>query len=226
PSEVLTRRPGARRGDLEPTDDPKTALTAVMGATGGVDLPLIASLLGTTPEEARRRLGTEVFDNPVTKKLEHAGAYLSGPVRVKLEQARKAAATDPTYAVNVAALEAVQPPPKRLGQFTAQLGAHWIPAHLVQGFLREYLGDPTLQVSHNERYGWTLAAGKVPDAVNALKGTERRSAVHIAKALLGRASMVVHTLDGDGVDEDATRAMRYKADAMRSAFEDYCTATT
>lgn len=226
PSEVLTRRPGARRGDLEPTDDPTTALTAVMGATGGVDLPLIASLLGTTREEARRRLGTEVFDNPVTKKLEHAGAYLSGPVRVKLEQAREAAATDPKYAVNVAALEAVLPPPKRLGQFTAQLGAHWIPASLVQGFLREYLGDPTLQVSHNERYGWSLAAGKVPDAINALKGTERRSAVHIAKALLGRASMVVNSLDGDGVDEDATRAMRYKADAMRSAFEDYCTAST
>jgi N12 class adenine-specific DNA methylase len=225
-SEVLTRRPGARRGDLEPTDDPKTALTAVMGATGGVDLPLIASLLGTTPDEARRRLGTEVFDNPVTKKLEHAGAYLSGPVRQKLDQAREAAATDPTYAVNVAALEAAQPPPKRLGQFTAQLGAHWIPAPLVQGFLREYLGDPTLQISHNERYGWSLASGKVPDAINALKGTERRSAVHIAKALLGRASMVVNQLDGVGVDEDATRAMRYKADAMRSAFEEYCTAST
>lgn len=226
PSEVLTRRPGARRGDLEPTDDPKTALTAVMGATGRVDLPLIASLLGTTAEEARLRLGTEVFDNPVTKKLEHAGAYLSGAVREKLERAREAAATDPKYAVNVAALDVVQPPPKRLGQFTAQLGAHWIPAPLVQGFLREYLGDPTLQVSHNERYGWSLAAGKVPDAINALKGTERRSAVHIAKALLGRASMVVNLLDGSGVDEDATRAMRYKADAMRSAFEEYCTAST
>ncbi|MEU0287457.1 hypothetical protein [Streptomyces sp. NPDC006147] len=225
-SEVLTRRPGARRGDLEPTDDPKTALTAVMGATGRVDLPLIASLLGTTADEARARLGTEVFDNPVTKKLEHAGAYLSGAVREKLERAREAATTDPRYAVNVAALEVVQPPPKRLGQFTAQLGAHWIPAPLVQGFLREYLGDPTLQVSHNERYGWSLAAGKVPDAINALKGTERRSAVHIAKALLGRASMVVNRLDGDGVDEDATRAMRYKADAMRSAFEEFCTAST
>ncbi|MFJ6709244.1 MULTISPECIES: hypothetical protein [unclassified Streptomyces] len=225
-SEVLTRRPGARRGDLEPTDDPKTALTAVMGATGRVDLPLIASLLGTTADEARARLGTEVFDNPITKKLEHAGAYLSGAVREKLERAREAATTDPKYAVNVAALEVVQPPPKRLGQFTAQLGAHWIPAPLVQGFLREYLGDPTLQVSHNERYGWSLAAGKVPDAINALKGTERRSAVHIAKALLGRASMVVNRLDGDGVDEDATRAMRYKAEAMRSAFEEFCTAST
>ncbi|WP_331756605.1 hypothetical protein [Streptomyces sp. NBC_01568] len=226
PSEVLTRRPGARRGDLEPTDDPKTALTAVMGATGGVDLPLIASLLNTTPEEARRRLGTEVFDNPVTGKPEHASAYLSGAVRQKLDQAREAAASDPTYAVNVAALEAALPPDKRLGQFSAQLGAHWIPAPLVQGFLREYLGDPTLQISHNERYGWTLAAGKVPDAINALKGTERRSAVHIAKALLGKASMVVDHLEGSGVDEDATRAMRYKADAMRSAFEEYCTAST
>ena len=226
PSEVLSRRPGARRGDLEPTNDPKTALAAVMGATGRVDLPLIASLLGTTPEQARQQLGTQVFDNPVTKTLEHAGAYLSGPVRQKLDTAREAAATDPTYAVNVAALEAVQPPPKRLGQFTAQLGAHWVPPVLVQGFLREYLGDPTLQISHNERYGWSLAAGKVPDAINALKGTERRSAVHIAKALLGRGSMVVGTLDGSGVDEDATRAMRYKADAMRSAFEEYCTAST
>ncbi|MFF6903368.1 hypothetical protein [Streptomyces hydrogenans] len=225
-SEVLTRRPGTRRGNLEPTDDPKTALTAVMGATGRVDLPLIASLLGTTTDEARARLGTEVFDNPVTKKLEHAGKYLSGAVREKLEQAREAAATDPKYAVNVAALEVVQPPPKRLGQFTAQLGAHWIPAPLVQGFLREYLGDPTLQVSHNERYGWSLAAGKVPDAINALKGTERRSAVHIAKALLGRASTVVNLLDDSGVDEDATRAMRHKADAMRSAFEEFCTAST
>ena len=225
-SEVLTRRPGARRGDLVPTDDPKTALSAVMGATGRVDLPLIASLLRTTPEDARRKLGTEVFDNPVTKQLEHASAYLSGAVRQKLDDAMAAAATDPTYAVNVAALQAVQPTPKRLGQFTAQLGAHWLPADLVQGFLREYLGDPTLQVSHNELFGWSLATGKVPDAVNALRGTDRRSAVQIARALLGRGSMVVNDLDGNGVDEDATRALRYKADAMRSAFEEYCTATT
>ncbi|MEU2098646.1 hypothetical protein [Streptomyces globisporus] len=226
PSEVLVRRPGTLRGELKPTSDPKTALMAVMGATGRVDLPMIANLLGTTTDDARLRLGTEVFDNPVTGKLEHAGAYLSGAVRTKLEQARTAAATDPTYAVNVAALEVAQPAQKVLGQFTAKLGAHWIPAPLVQGFLREYLGDPTLQVSHNERYGWSLAAGKVPDAVNALKGTARRPALHIAKALLGRASMAVNLLDGSGVDEDATRAMRYKADAMRSAFEEYCTAST
>ncbi|MER6757618.1 helicase-related protein [Micromonospora echinofusca] len=229
-SEVLTRRPGTRSGRLEHTDDPKTALTAVMGATGQVDLVRIAELLGTTPDEARRRLGTEVFDNPVTGRLEHAGIYLSGAVRLKLDEARTAAASDPAYAVNVAALETVQPREKRIGQFTPQLGAHWIPAPLVQGFLRQYLGDPTLRVDHNERYGWSLYAGKVPDAINALKGTERRSAVHIARAILGRGSLVVENAVSVGdkvvheVDEDASRAARQKADAMRSAFEEYLTA--
>ena len=228
-SEVLTRRPGARSGKLERTDDPKAALTAVMGATGQVDLNRIAELLGTDPVEARRRLGNEVFDNPVTGKLEHAGTYLSGAVRRKLDEARAAAAADPAYAVNVAALEMVQPREKRIGQFTPQLGAHWIPAPLVQDFLRQYLGDPTLRVDHNDRYGWSLYAGKIPDAVNALKGTDRRSALHIARALLGHGSLAVMDVIEVGdkfvreVNEDASRAARQKADAMRSAFEEYLT---
>jgi N12 class adenine-specific DNA methylase len=230
PSEVLTQRPGTRRGKLERTDDPKAALTAVVGATGRVDLQRIADLLATSPDEARRLLGTEVFDNPATGKLEHAGAYLSGAVRRKLDEARAAASKDPAYAVNVAALEAVQPREKRIGEFTPQLGAHWIPPSLVQGFLREYLGDPTLQVLHNDRFGWTVHAGQVPEAVNALKGTGRRSALQIARAALGYGSLVVEDAVERGdkivrvVDEDASRAVRQKADVMRSAFEEYLTA--
>lgn len=229
-SEVLARRPGTRRLHLGHTDDPKVALTAVMGETGRVDLARVAELLGTDPEQARRRLGTEVFDDPVTGRPEHASAYLSGAVRRKLDEARTAAAADPTYAVNVAALEWVQPPQKVLGQFTPQLGAHWIPAQLVQGFLRTYLSDPTLRVDHDERYGWSLYAGKIPDAVNALKGTDRRTALQLARAVLGRGSLSVTDTITNGakvtheVNEDASRAARHKADAMRAAFEDYLTA--
>jgi N12 class adenine-specific DNA methylase len=230
PSEVLTHRPGTRGNGLDRTDDPKVALTAVMGATGRVDLDRIADLLGTDPQQARRRLGTEVFDDPATGQLEHAGSYLSGAVRAKLDQARQAAASDPTYAVNVAALELVQPAPKRIGQFTPQLGAHWVPAGVVQSFLRDYLADPTLQVDHDDRYGWSVYAGKVPDAVNAVKGTDRRSALQIARAVLGRGSLTVEDTTPSGtavvheVNEDASRAARQKADAMRSAFEEYVTA--
>ena len=230
PSEVLTRRPGTRHERLEHTDDPLVALAAVMGATGQVDLDAIATLLGADADAdaARRQLGTAVFDNPTTDRVEHAGTYLSGAVRRKLDEARAAAATDPTYAVNVAALEAVQPAERRLGQFTPQLGAHWIPAPLVQGFLHSYLADPTLRVDHDDHYGWAMVAGKVPDAVNAVKGTERRSALQIARAVLGRGSLTVSDVVGDKgateVNEDATRAVRQRADAMRSAFEEYVTA--
>jgi N12 class adenine-specific DNA methylase len=227
-SEVLTRRPGTRRDLVEHTDDPLVALGAVMGATGRVDLAAIATLLDADVDDARRRLGTAVFDNPITGRPEHAGTYLSGAVRRKLDEARAAAATDPTFAVNVAALEAVQPPQRRLGQFAPQLGAHWIPAPLVQGFLRYYLADPTLRVDHDEHYGWMVTAGKVPDAVNAVKGTDRRSALQIARAVLGRGSLTVSDVVGDKgateVNEDATRAVRQRADAMRSAFEEYLTA--
>ncbi|MBV6700247.1 hypothetical protein KV557_24610 [Kitasatospora aureofaciens] len=230
-SEVLTRRPGSLRGELERTDDPAVALAAVMSATGQVDLDRIAELLGTDPAEARLRLGTSVFDNPATGKLEHAGIYLTGAVRKKLATAREAAVKDPAFAVNVTALQAVQPREKRIGDFTPQLGAHWIPAPLVQGFLREYLSDPTLRVDHNERYGWSLYPGKVPPAIDALKGTPRRPAAHIARALLGRGSLVVEdTFENDQgkvvteVNDDATRAARQKADQMRSAFEAYLTA--
>ena len=229
-SEVLTRRPGTLGARLERTDDPKVALAAVMGDTGCVDLDRIAQLLDTTADEARRRLSTDVFDDPVTGQLVHAGAYLSGAVRRKLDEARAAAATNPAYAVNVAALEWVQPQSKALGQFTPQLGAHWIPAPLVQGFLRDYLADPTLRVDHNDRYGWALYAGKVPDAINTLKGTGRRTALQIARAALGRGSLIVsdQVMNRDklthAVNEDASRAVRHKADAMRAAFEDYLTA--
>ena len=228
-SEVLTRRAGARRGELERTDDPKVALAAVVGATGRVDIERIAELLGTGPDEARQRLGREVFENPASGKLEHAGGYLSGAVRRKLDEARAAAVGDPGYGVNVAALEAVQPREKRIGQFTPQLGAHWIPPAVVQGFLRQYLGDPTVQILHNDRYGWSVEAGKVPDAINALKGTGRRSALQIARAVLGYGSLIVEDAVVQGerlvreVNEDASRAARQKADAMRSAFEEYVT---
>lgn len=229
-SDVLTRRPGTRETELEHTDDPDVALSAVMRTTGRVDLDSIGELLGTDRDEARRRMGTRVFDDPSSGLLEHAGAYLSGRVRHKLDVARAAARRDPAYAVNVTALEEVQPKDKKLGEFTPQLGAHWIPPTLVQGFLRSFLKDPVLRVDHNERYGWSLAAGKVPDAVNALHGTKRRTALQIARAVLGRGSLIVEDVYGDGakviseVNEDATRAVRQKAAAMRAAFEEYATA--
>ncbi|NGO67069.1 hypothetical protein [Streptomyces boncukensis] len=232
-SRVFTERAAARRQPLTRTDDPKAALAAVVAATGEVDLGEVSRLLDLDPQETVRRLGKEVFTDPATGRLELAGAYLSGPVRDKLDTARRAAEKDPAYAVNVAALDAVQPAERTIGEFTPEMGAHWTPPELVQGFLREYLGDRTLRVAHDDRYGWILHAGKVPQAnntmygvaANAEKGTKGKDAVHIARAVLGHGSLTVYHDDKRrDVDEETSRLVRQKADQMRAEFAKYATA--
>ncbi|NEW73748.1 hypothetical protein [Streptomyces rhizosphaericus] len=232
-SRVFTERAAARRQPLSRTDDPKTALSAVVAATGEVDLGKIARLLDMDPQDALRALGTEVFTDPSTGRLELAGAYLSGPIRDKLEAARRAAEKDPAFAVNVSALEAVQPADRTIGEFTPEMGAHWTPPELLQGFLREYLGDRTLRVAHDDRYGWMLYTGKVPQANNVMygvpanegKGTKGKGAVEIARAILGHGSLTIYHDDKRrDVDEETSRLVRQKADQMRSEFAKYATA--
>ncbi|MEU3201010.1 hypothetical protein [Streptomyces sp. NPDC006996] len=238
-SRVFTERAAARRQPLSSTDDPKAALAAVVAAKGEVDLGEIARLLDVTPQEAVKRLGNEVFTDPETGRLELASAYLSGAVRDKLDAARKAAERDPAHAVNVAALEAVQPPDRTIGQFTPEMGAHWTPPELLQGFLREYLGDRTLRVAHDDRYGWILNTGRVPEANNVMygvpavepdpdngiKGNKGKNAVEIARAILGFGSLTVYEDDKrKEVDEATSRLIRQKADQMRAEFAKYATA--
>ncbi|MCZ1014448.1 hypothetical protein [Streptomyces noursei] len=232
-SRVFTERAAARRQPLDRTDDPKTALSAVVAATGEVDLGEIARLLNMDPQDAVRALGNEVFTDPSTGRLELAGAYLSGPVRDKLAAARRAAEKDPAFAINVSALEAVQPADRTIGEFTPEMGAHWTPPELLQGFLREYLGDKTLRVAHDDRYGWMLYTGKVPQANNVMygvaadekKGTRGKSAVEIARAILGHGSLTIYRDDKRrDVDEETSRLVRQKADQMRSEFAKYATA--
>ncbi|MFF4543628.1 SNF2-related protein [Streptomyces sp. NPDC001406] len=232
-SRIFTERAAARRRQLTSTDDPKAALAAVVAAHGEVDLGEVARLLDVDPQEALKRLGNEVFTNPDTGRLELASGYLSGAVRDKLATARKAAEKDPAYAVNVAALEAVQPPERTIGQFTPEMGAHWTPPELLQGFLREYLGDRTLRVAHDDRYGWVLNTGRVPEANNVMygvpanpeKGTKGKSAVEIARAVLGFGSLTVYHDDKrKDVDEATSRLIRQKADQMRAEFAKYATA--
>ncbi|PNG19496.1 hypothetical protein C1J00_25330, partial [Streptomyces cahuitamycinicus] len=238
-SRVFTERAAARRQPLSSTNDPKAALAAVVAATGQVDIGRIARLLEMHTQDAIRALGKEIFEDPETGRYELAGAYLSGAVRDKLDAARKAAERDPAFAVNVAALEAVQPPDRTIGQFTPEMGAHWTPPELLQGFLREYLGDRTLRVAHDDRYGWILNTGRVPEANNVMygvpavardpekgiKGNKGKDAVSIARAILGFGSLTVYEDDKrKEVDEATSRLIRQKADQMRAEFAKYATA--
>ncbi|MEU7106520.1 hypothetical protein ABZ951_15890 [Streptomyces sp. NPDC046215] len=216
-SQVLDRAPAARRSVLgQHTDDPQQALTAVVAERGHVDLDHIAWMLQVEPAEARRRLGRSVFTDPLTGDLVHSPDYLSGDVRTKLAIARQAARRDRAFETNVAELERVQPRELLPGQFAIRLGAAWIPDDMVQEFFRGYLGDAHLTVQHSGGGNWHILQGR--------KLAEEDELRHSAGGL-GPLAMVSKVLNGGSMtgrpadDEEASRAVRVKADEFRDAFE-------
>ena len=86
------------------------ALAVALHETGVVDLDRVAELLGVTREAAIAELGNRIFLDPQAGRSgfeawRTADAYLSGPVRKKLEIAIDAAFEDPRFERNVEALK-------------------------------------------------------------------------------------------------------------------------
>ena len=137
-------------------DTAADALAICLDACGRVDIAQIARLLGTNERDARARLGTLVFDDPVSGRLVPAAEYLSGNVRDKLRAAAQAAENDPRFAASVTGLRTVIPASLAPGEIDARLGAPWIDARYVQQFLRQILDDPGLRVEHPGGQIWTV----------------------------------------------------------------------
>ena len=98
PAALLTERVVAPRAPRLGADTPQDALAICLDTHARVDLEEIARLLGTSTQDAREQLGELVYHDPVDQRLVPAAEYLSGDVRVKLEQARAAAASDTSLA--------------------------------------------------------------------------------------------------------------------------------
>jgi hypothetical protein len=107
-----------------------------LNSFGKLDIDAMASMRGTSRTALLRELGDTVFQNPSTSDYEPAFQYLAGDVVAKLEDAKGAAASDRNYERNVEALEKVQPQPLTRDDIRAPLGAGWLPADVMQEFLK------------------------------------------------------------------------------------------
>lgn len=136
---IFDSRVLAPRRARQDANSPEDALALCLDECGAVDIGTVARLLGCGENEARRRLGTLVYDDPGGGPPLTAAQYLSGDVRFRLAQARAASACDPRWAVNVAALEAVQPRDLEPSEIEGRLGAPWIPPGDVTDFCAEVL---------------------------------------------------------------------------------------
>ena len=224
PAAMFTQRiispPVARLG----VDNAPEAVAVCLDESGSLDLGRIAELLGTDEEAARAELKGLAWDEPGSGDLVPASRYLSGNVRTKLDAARAAAAEEPRWEANVAALAAVLPRQLEPGEITAGLGAPWIPPADVEAFCTEVLGA-SVEIERVAALGrWTVvlrAGRRASVSLSSEWGTARADAVTLLDASLNQRLHTVtdQTDDGRRVRNDAeTIAARDKQDALASRF--------
>lgn len=205
-------------------DTPAEAIAVCLDETGRLSLERVAELLGTDADTARAELDGLAYRDPRTAEWVPASRYLSGNVRRKLDEARAAAATDPRWQPNVAALAAAVPRPLTPSEITAGLGAPWIPASDIEAFCAEVLGAEVEveRVAALGRWSVALRAGRRGSvSLSSEWGTARADAVTLLDASLNQR---LHTVtdeaeDGRRVRNDAeTIAARDKQDALGARF--------
>lgn len=229
---VLTERVLEPRELPTSADSIETAVALAMEHDGGrLDLGRVAELLGVDLDEAVTRIGDVAFRDPGqdgTWEPQHR--YLSGNVRAKLDQAREAAALDPSYAANVVALERVQPDDLTPAEIKAKIGAPWIPLDVYNAFLHE-LGFPDAEVKHAGGTVWEVTGAKDGDTARKEWGTGSRSTQDLFHALLTQtdSTIEVRWTDSEGkshLDKEATDSAREKARLIAQRWEDWIWAST
>lgn len=227
PADLLLQRAVAQRHVPQGADSIQDALAMTLDTRGHVDLDEIARLRSISPEDARAELGTLVYEDPATERLVPAAEYLSGNVRIKLDQAREAAQADPDrYGVNVPALEAVIPTDLTASDIEPQVGASWIPASDHEAFLRELLGatEKQLTIQSDGQGGFTGRQVGVSRLTRATVtwGTERKNAYELFMAMAENKSIMVFDKNEDGsrvVNNTETAAANAKAEDLRERFQ-------
>ena len=208
------------------------ALAVALHETGVVDLDRVAELLGVTREAAIAELGNRIFLDPQAGRSgfeawRTADAYLSGPVRKKLEIAIDAAFEDPRFERNVEALKDALPEDLKPSEITARLGAPWIPADVVAGFCEEILGVTTRVYHTVEIASWTIEVNAFlrNPASTTDWGTLRRHAGElVSDALNSTLPQIYDTFIEDGVEKRVlnaadTEAAKDKLAKIKQAFE-------
>lgn len=146
---IFSKRTIFPRTEPATADTIQDAITQSLGYRNGIDVSYIAKLRGITDEEAEAQLLAEpgVYRNPKLGNFETADSYLSGFVREKLKEAKRAAEEDEAYKKNVEALEKNQPEWIPMESISYKLGSSWLPPSLIEQFLADKL-EVTANVSY------------------------------------------------------------------------------
>ena len=237
-ADMFTKRTIKRAEVVTSVDTASEALAVSLSEKARVDLPYMAELAGKSEYEIADELAGVIFKNPLTDRWETADEYLSGNVREKLSVAKSYAENHPEYAVNVSALERVQPKELDASEIEVRIGATWIDPKYIEDFMRETFQTPdylfsrdVVGVQFSGITGQWNVKGKNADYGNTLVhstfGTGRANAYKILEDSLNlKDTRIYDTVVEDGkekrvLNKKETTLASQKQEAIREAFKDW-----
>ena len=236
-ADIFSKRTIRRRKPVTQVDTASEALAVSIGERAKVDLPFMARLTGKAEDEIIADLQGVIFLDPLEQTWQTADEYLSGNVRAKLRVAQTAAESDPSFAVNVEALQAAQPKDLDASEIDVRLGTTWVDKAYIQRFMIELLG-----ISYYERrrihvnYApqtaeWSIDGKSLlsENVNNHMKyGTRRAPALKILEDTLNLRDTRVYDVvqDENGRDkrelnQKETTIAQQKQQAIKDAFHDW-----
>ena len=147
-SDMFTKRTIRAARPAERVETASEALALSVGERAGIDFGYMQQLTGKDKDTLVNDLQGVIFADPLEKdasgepRYYTADEYLSGDVRHKLQVAKLAAQNNPAFAVNVQALETVQPKDLEASEIAVRLGATWLAPELIKQFADELVDAP------------------------------------------------------------------------------------
>ena len=147
-SDMFSKRTIRAARPAERVETASEALALSVGERAGIDFGYMQQLTGKDKDTLVNDLQGVIFADPLEKNSDGepryytADEYLSGDVRHKLQIAKLAAQNNPAFAVNVQALETVQPKDLEASEIAVRLGATWLAPELIKQFADELVDAP------------------------------------------------------------------------------------
>ncbi|MDD3228241.1 MAG: SNF2-related protein [Oscillospiraceae bacterium] len=237
-ADMFTKRTIKQHTAVTSVDTASEALAVSIGERACVDLPYMADLCGKSEDEIISDLTGVIFYDPKQEAWQTADEYLSGNVRQKLREAKRAAEHDPDYRINVAALEKAQPKDLDASEIEVRLGATWIDKAYIQQFMEETFDTPAymrrnIQVNYVPYTAeWQItnknSVGSNNIAAYTTYGTDRANAYRILEDSLNLRDIRIYDTieDADGkekrvLNSKETTLAAQKQQAIRDAFKDW-----
>jgi len=223
---LFTRRTLTRVVEPTTAGEPVEALAASIQWRGRVEPAYMAALLAAPEQAVLDALAEagQVFLDPSDGEWKTSDDYLSGNVKAKLKQA---AMSGSAYQRNIDALEGVQPEDLLPAAIEPRLGAVWIPATDVEGFIQQVLDLKDCQVSYSAEAGaWSVKYGEWEARQNVKVtqefGTSRMNAIELVQCALNVQVPTVRDRDPETdryfVNPDETLAAREKLGLIKERF--------